>query len=152
MAPDVADTIDRLRRENKLQVAAGALISATADTTGIDVTLSTRGGAPTKTVRVSWVINCTGPGVQNRHSTHPILRPLLEAGTLCDDELSLGLRTDPAGRALNAAGNPLPTLLVAGTLRKSTLWESTAVPELRQQAQTIAQIALATLLTSASSK
>jgi uncharacterized NAD(P)/FAD-binding protein YdhS len=146
MAPDVADTIDRLRQENKLQVAAGALISATADATGIDVTLSTRGGAPAKTIRVSWVINCTGPGIQNRHSTHPILRPLLEAGTLCDDELSLGLRTDPAGRALNATGNALPTLLVAGTLRKSTLWESTAVPELRQQAQTIAQTALATLL------
>jgi len=34
---------------------------------------------------------------------------------------------------------------IAGTLRKSTLWESTAVPELRQQAAQAAQVALQTL-------
>jgi len=90
-------------------------------------------------------IRCTGPGVHNRHTTHPILRPLLEAGLLCEDELHLGLRTGSIGRALDSSGHSSPTLLVAGTLRKSTLWESTAVPELRQQAQAIAQTALATL-------
>jgi hypothetical protein len=31
------------------------------------------------------------------------------------------------------------------TLRKSTLWESTAIPEFRQQAQTVARTALADL-------
>jgi uncharacterized NAD(P)/FAD-binding protein YdhS len=39
----------------------------------------------------------------------------------------------------------LQTLLVAGTLRKSTLWESTAVPELRQQAKSAAETVLAFL-------
>ena len=48
----------------------------------------------------------------------------------------------------NSQGQADPTLLVAGTLRKSTLWESTAVPELRQQAQIIAQTALAGLASS----
>lgn len=91
------------------------------------------------------MINCTGPGAHLRHSTHPILRPLLEAGSLSQDELCLGLQTDALGRAIDASGQSLETLLVAGTLRKSTLWESTAVPELRQQAQTVARTALATL-------
>jgi uncharacterized NAD(P)/FAD-binding protein YdhS len=146
MAPAVADTIARLRREKKLEVVAGALLSAKADEHGVDVTLSCRGGSTTKAIRVSWVINCTGPGVQNRHGTHPVLRPLIQAGILCDDELSLGLRTDEVGRAIDANGRIHETLLVAGTLRKSTLWESTAVPELCQQAQVIAKAALANLV------
>jgi uncharacterized NAD(P)/FAD-binding protein YdhS len=52
------------------------------------------------------------------------------------------LLTDASGRAIAANGCILPDLLVAGTLRKSTLWESTAIPELRQQAQTVARTAL----------
>jgi len=88
------------------------------------------------------VVNCTGPGAHNRHETHPFLRPLLQAETLANDELCLGLLTDEWGRALNASGYPHEDLFVAGTLRKATLWESTAVPELREQAQTVARKAL----------
>jgi uncharacterized NAD(P)/FAD-binding protein YdhS/predicted metal-dependent enzyme (double-stranded beta helix superfamily) len=142
MAPPVADTIDRLRREKMLEVAAGALVAAKADADGIEVTFSRRGTSATRTERVSWVVNCTGPGVHNRHATHPFLRPLLNDGTLSNDELSLGLLTDDCGRAFDASGNLHHDLLIAGTLRKATLWESTAVPELRQQAQTAARTAL----------
>jgi len=145
MAPAVADTIDRLRNAKLLEVAAGALVAASADSDGIGVTFSRRGTSATRTERVSWVVNCTGPGVHNRHATHPFLRPLLNDGTLSNDELSLGLLTDDTGRALDASGNVHQDLLVAGTLRKATLWESTAVPELRQQAQTAARTALAAL-------
>lgn len=145
MAPAVADIVDRLRLERTLEVVAGAFICAIADSEGVDVTFSCRGTSTTRTVRVSWVVNCTGPGVHNRHATHPFLRPLLEAGTLSNDELSLGLLTDTCGRAIDLNGNAHPDLLIAGTLRKATLWESTAVPELRHQAQTVARTALAAL-------
>lgn len=145
MAPDVAAAIERLGRKKTLETVTGAVVSAAADHEGVDVTLSLRPGSARRKVRVRWVINCTGPGAHNRHTTHPILRPLLEDGTLCEDELDLGLNTDPIGRAIDSSGQILDTLLIAGTLRKATLWESTAVPELRQQAQTIAQSALVTI-------
>lgn len=139
----VFDKLDQLRRQQALEVVAGQLSSAVADASGVDVTLIRRDGRTKETMRVSWVINCTGPGVQSRHSTHPILRHLIDSGTLCEDPLGLGLLTNAVGRAINASGEPVDTLLMAGTLRKSTLWESTAVPELRQQAQAIAQTVLA---------
>jgi len=148
MAPPVADIIDRLCREKVLEIDAGALVAAIADSEGVDVTFSRRGTSTRRTVRVSWVVNCTGPGAHNRHSTHHFLRPLLEAGALCNDELSLGLLTDTCGRAIDVKGNAHPDLLIAGTLRKATLWESTAVPELRQQAQSVARTALAALSSS----
>ncbi|MEJ0090833.1 MAG: FAD/NAD(P)-binding protein [Limisphaerales bacterium] len=142
MAPDVAARIEQLRRNQILEVNAGTLLAAEADNDGINVTLKRRGTAATRQMRVAWIINCTGPGVHNHHSTHPLLRPLLESGTLCGDPLSLGLQTDADGRAITASGETHTNLLIAGTLRKSTLWESTAVPELRQQAAVVAGIAL----------
>jgi uncharacterized NAD(P)/FAD-binding protein YdhS/predicted metal-dependent enzyme (double-stranded beta helix superfamily) len=142
MAPDIAARLEHLRKNKILNLNAGTLIAAEADADGIDVTLSCRGSCATRKQRVSWIINCTGPSVHDRRSTHPILRPLIECGHLCDDALSLGLRTDADGRAINAGGEPHGNLLIAGTLRKSTLWESTAVPELRQQAAVVAGIAL----------
>lgn len=145
MAPAVAETIERLRSGNLLQIVAGTLLSAVADPAGVDVTFACRGTSVPKPARVAWVVNCTGPGVHAPHSTHPFLRPLLEAGTLCGDPLELGLMTDAFGRGVKAEGGVHSDLLIAGTLRKATLWDSTAVPELRQQAQTAARIALSTL-------
>lgn len=144
-APSIADTLDRLRSENKLEIAAGSVIAAMADANGIDIAFCCRGVSAARNERVSWVVNCTGPGVHNRHETHPFLRPLLDSGAICNDELCLGLLTDAAGRAFTASGEAHSDLLIAGTLRKSTLWESTAIPELRQQAQTVARTALADL-------
>jgi uncharacterized NAD(P)/FAD-binding protein YdhS len=145
MAPAVANAIEHLRREKRLEIVAGSMIAATADADGIDVTFSRRGLSAPRTARVSWVVNCTGPGAHNRHGTHPFLRPLLDAGTICNDELGLGLLTDESGRAIGVSKDARRDLLVAGTLRKATLWESTAVAELRQQAQTIAHTALEAL-------
>jgi uncharacterized NAD(P)/FAD-binding protein YdhS/predicted metal-dependent enzyme (double-stranded beta helix superfamily) len=145
MPPFAAEIVHRLQREEKLEIAAGSLVSASADAQGIDVTFSCRGTSTVRSVRTCWVVNCTGPGAHNRHFTHPFLRPLLDAGTLCDDELNLGLLTDDCGRAISSNGHVHSNLLIAGTLRKATLWESTAVPELRQQAQTAARMALSAL-------
>lgn len=147
MAPAVAEVIDRLRRNQLLQVRTGTLVFAAADSSGIDVTLVPTGSAMKATMRVAWVVNCTGPGVHSHHTTHPFLRPLLKRGILVSDELCLGLITDGLGRAVNANGRTFPDLFVAGTLRKATLWESTAVPELVQQAQTVARAALSALPT-----
>ena len=145
MAPAVADKLAELQARGILDLTAGALVSAQAEAGGIDVTLNCRGSTDTRRLRVEWVINCTGPGIHHRRSTHPILAPLIEAGVLCDDPLGLGLCTDASGRAIDSNGTAHGNLLVAGTLRKSTLWESTAVPELRQQAAIAAHVALQTL-------
>jgi uncharacterized NAD(P)/FAD-binding protein YdhS len=142
MAPVVLERLAELRARKILTLTAGTLVSAAADTDGIDITLSCRGSALTRTLQVAWVINCTGPGIHHRRSTHPILRPLFDSGILCDDTLGLGLRTDADGRAIKADGEVHSNLLIAGTLRKSTLWESTAVPELRQQSAVVARMAL----------
>lgn len=144
MAPAIGEKISGLRAAGILEVAAGTLVSAKVSEDEIDVIYSPRGKSLAQVLRVSWIINCTGPGAHNRQETHPFLRPLLDAGILANDELCLGLLTDELGRALSESGNPHEDVFVAGTLRKPNLWESTAVPELRAQAQIVAREALNT--------
>ena len=71
---------------------------------------------------------------------------LLVSGVLRPDELSLGIDTTPDGNAIDADGREVPDLFLVGTLRKSTDWESTAVPELRGQAGAVAEKLLGLLM------
>jgi uncharacterized NAD(P)/FAD-binding protein YdhS/predicted metal-dependent enzyme (double-stranded beta helix superfamily) len=152
MAPEIAETLATLQGKGEIELVSGTLLSAAADAEGVDVVLCTTGGVAKRKVRASWVINCTGPGAHNRHCTHPILRPLLESGLLREDDLHLGLQTNAEGQALDASDRPVETLWVVGTLRKPALWESTAVPELRQQAQAVAQATLRRVVTATGSR
>ena len=145
MPPAVANSIDQLQRDGRLKVIAGRLITAEADEEGVDVGYLCRGTSTQSHLRVTWVVNCTGPGAHHRHKTHGFLRPLVHQGILCMDDLGLGVLTDTCGRAMSEVDGPRSDLFVAGTLRKATLWESTAVPELRQQAREVARTAIATL-------
>jgi uncharacterized NAD(P)/FAD-binding protein YdhS len=145
IAPSVADVMDRMRDEQVLRVMVGLVVAARADEKGVDVTIRHRDTSRLEELRVAWVVNCTGPSVHGPHRTHGFLGPLLKNGTLCNDDLGLGLLTDLSGRAVTMHGDIHPNLLVAGTLRKATLWESTAVPELREQASVVASMALSTL-------
>jgi uncharacterized NAD(P)/FAD-binding protein YdhS len=74
--------------------------------------------------------------------SNPVIGSLLVSGVLRPDELALGIETTRDGNAIAADGQVADDLFVIGTLRKSTDWESTAVPELRQQAAAAAEGAL----------
>ena len=55
------------------------------------------------------------------------------------DKLGLGLRVDSAGQPITAHNTLLPRVRVVGGLLRGSVWESTAVPELRVQVATATQ-------------
>ena len=55
------------------------------------------------------------------------------------DPLFLGLDVDPQGALIDYKGKPSPSLFTIGPTRKGQLWETTAVPEIRQQAEHLAE-------------
>ncbi len=85
-----------------------------------------------------WVVNCTGPMPANRPEANPAIASLLVGGHVRLDEMLLGIDTSATGNVISASGAEIPDLLVVGTLRKPAEWESTAVPELRGQAASVA--------------
>ncbi len=146
MAPEIAARIDQLIAAGLLRILPCRLDSASAIDQGVALTLrETRGERRERQLELGWVINCTGPAPIDRLSVDPLLDSLLRSGALQVDPLGLGLASTPDGRVLDAAGSIQNDLLVVGTLHKPLAWESTAVPELRQQAAVVARIAASVL-------
>jgi uncharacterized NAD(P)/FAD-binding protein YdhS len=139
MAPEVADRIRGYRRDGRLTLVGGGIA-------GVDVC----GGLaelrlPDLRDRVpaDAVVNCTGPLTDISHSDDPLLQALLGRGLVAPDPLRLGLDSTPAGEVVGADGEVVPGLYAVGPPRKGTLWESTAIPEIRTQAAEVARAVLA---------
>ena len=139
LAPEIGRVVDEAIAADTFRSVAGRVRRAEADHEGVTVELCERGERTSRSMRVHWVVNCTGPGTGP--NLVPVVRSLVDGGHLELDALGLGVITGRDGRAV-ANGRESYDLLVLGTLRKPELWESTAVPELRVQADRTAQLVI----------
>lgn len=138
-APDPALAYVRaLKQVGQLDVIAGRLISAERAVDGVALRLSRRGSAEVERRTVDHVIVATGPGDVHDAESGPLFVRLCSRGHVARDALGLGLRSAEDGAALGVTGRPTPGLWLLGPLRKPARWESTAVPEIRAQARSLA--------------
>ncbi|MFF4959749.1 FAD/NAD(P)-binding protein [Streptomyces sp. NPDC001222] len=137
MAPATAEALARVRAARRLSVRAGLIADARSAPDGT-VTVALADG---RTLRVGWVIDCTGPG---HHLDDPLWRSLAAAGAAVPGPLGMGVATYE-GRLLDAAGRTDRPLFTLGAPRRGELWETTAVPEIRAQAAALGREVLAQL-------
>lgn len=97
------------------------------------------GMQPPRQLVARHVITCTGPLLDYNRIQEPLVAELRASGHLQPDTLRLGIQTDPHGALLNTAGAPSEVLFTLGPSRRPAFFESTAVPELREQAVALAQ-------------
>jgi uncharacterized NAD(P)/FAD-binding protein YdhS len=88
---------------------------------------------------VAAVVNCTGPTCDITRYPGGFGRRLVDAGLVAADELGLGVQTTENGAVIDADGAAEGRLWALGALRRGALYESTAMPELRAQAATVAE-------------
>ncbi|MGH3878305.1 MAG: FAD/NAD(P)-binding protein [Actinophytocola sp.] len=136
MAPAAADRLREIRRSGRLRLHTGEVTAVEPDGDLLCVTLT--GG---EVLRVRSVVNCTGPSLDLRGAGDPLVAALLADGLAVPGPHGLGLDTDKAGR-LRAGGRPTGPLWTIGATRVGTLWESTAFPEIRDQAAAVAESVL----------
>lgn len=79
------------------------------------------------------------------HAEDRATASLIDAGEARMDPFGLGLETDLMGRPIDGLGRSSGGLWVVGSLRRPALWETTAVPELRAQAEATAQACVTAL-------
>ncbi|HEY4280853.1 MAG TPA: FAD/NAD(P)-binding protein [Conexibacter sp.] len=141
MAPEVAGRVRRLLTDGRLLVRAGRVVAVRALPRTLEVLVdgAGAGSGELRTLRADRVIACAGPGTDITTASSPLLRALLHTGTASADPLKLGLRVTPTGTLVAANGQPQPRLHLLGPLRRGQLWETTAVPEIREQAAALAQ-------------
>jgi uncharacterized NAD(P)/FAD-binding protein YdhS len=139
-SPETALAIETMLASGALQVIAGRLVGFEENADGVTVSYRRRGRPELETLRVGKVVNCTGPDTDLERVREPLVASLLREGLVRPDPLGLGLDSDEEGRLLDAEGHPSARLVLVGPLRKGRLWENTAVPELRREAERTAAL------------
>ena len=138
-SPGTAAAIQRLLASGDLTVTAASVLGFEPAGGLVDARLRLRGRAAEVTVRVGRVVNCTGPETDLRRVDEPLVEQLLRGGQAMPDPLGLGLQSTDRGELIGADGRASDRLLLVGPLRKGLLWENTAVPELRVEAEQMAR-------------
>jgi uncharacterized NAD(P)/FAD-binding protein YdhS len=88
------------------------------------------------------VVNCTGPQAGFSSGTERLFTSLLARGLVRTDGLDMGIEVDGDFAAVERDGRRSGFLYALGPLLRGSLWETTAVPELRGQAMRVAQLLL----------
>src|SRR6478735_3374802 len=109
----------------------GTVVSASPTDDGVHVVL-TDGTELT----VAAVVNCTGP--VGALAKDPLLAALTQTGLVRPGPSGMGIDTADDGRVLGVLPPTIPFYAI-GTLRRGNLWETTAMPEIREQAYDVAR-------------
>jgi len=137
MAPTVAASVDDLVQTGRLVVRRGTIDSLVAEGPTLRVGVRSGSDRPQE-LRVGHIVNCTGPSTDVATTSDPLLRGMLAAGVARPDPLGLGFDVNDTGALIGAGGTPSPVLSTLGPLCRGRLWETTAVPEIRDQACALA--------------
>lgn len=141
MAPEVAERLRGVQAAGGVTVLAGNVESLEERAGVIDARIRPRGSRDPLVIGVRHVVDCTGPAPLHR-TLHPLLRRLLAVKLVRTDALGLGLDATREGRIISPMNPAGDRLFAMGPLLKGSLWESTAMAEIRSQAADLAETLL----------
>jgi uncharacterized NAD(P)/FAD-binding protein YdhS len=127
----------------KLEIIKGKIKSMGADGQELVVQYDDDASGRACTLTGSLAVNCTGPRESYARDRSPLFTNLFARGLIQSDALDMGLRVAKDHAVIDKDGLRSQCLYAMGPLLKGTLWETTAVPELRIQAFQIAENVLA---------
>jgi len=143
MSLAVATRIDAMVAAGKLAFAAGRIrtirIAPTGEGSRDGAVVEVESRGETRSHRVAWVVNCTGPDADIRRRADPLVRDLLDRGAAGPGWHGMGLDVDVCGRVRRADGSTSETMSAVGPMRVGAEFEATAIPEIRTHAATLAR-------------
>jgi uncharacterized NAD(P)/FAD-binding protein YdhS len=135
MPPETAEALAGAERAGRLRTGSGVIADASRlSPWSIRVRFEDGG-----TLDVGAVVNCTGASGDPAGADDPLVAALLDRGFARPGPLGLGFATTAAGRLVPRSGAVAAPMWAIGSLRRGDLWETTAIPEIRTQARTIAE-------------
>lgn len=136
LAPAVAERVRALSTDGRLAVHSGGVSSVRAGAGGrVRVELGDGGR-----LDADVVVNATGPLRTLSASSNPLVCRLLASGRARPDGLDIGIATSPDGALVDFEGAVSRRCFTLGPPRRGELLESTAIPEIRQQAAALARL------------
>lgn len=137
MAPKVSHTLEALQASGALTLCKGRVLSVAPTGSYVEVTWRPRYSDVTRAITADGLILCAGPGYDFTRGGSPLYGQLIADGFLQAHPSGMGVGTPPEG------------LFLIGTPLIGERLETTAVPELREQARQSACEILAYLATAA---
>lgn len=133
MAPEVGKKINSMQQAELFEVIAARIRSIESNTKSISIQFQHKGKEELSSKSVDYLIDCSGPESDFRNLSEPLIFSILN---------NTDFQVDPTGMGLTAV-NPktrdkAKRAFMIGPLNKGELFETTAVPELRVQAEDLA--------------
>jgi uncharacterized NAD(P)/FAD-binding protein YdhS len=138
MAPEAATAIAELLASGAIATIAGRTLRFEERPGALRVHVRERGTDLTRTLEVQRVINCSGPEHRATQLRNPLLQTLLSQGVLVPNPLEIGFEIAADGALIDMNGQPSRTTYAIGPVRFGALIETTAIPEIRDQAKKLA--------------
>ena len=138
MPPAAAETIREMLTNGQLEVLSGRLRHISTDTEGRFLVNFSQNGEQNY-INCDVLVNCIASQSNFARIESELVKNRLGRGTIRCDAVSLGLDATPDGRLIDVNGVVSDKLRTIGTALKGTLWETTAIPEIRVQAAKLAE-------------
>jgi uncharacterized NAD(P)/FAD-binding protein YdhS len=139
VAQPVAAEMEQMLHSGRLAVVAGRLQNVELGEKGVCMTVKARGETTVRRLEGAWLVNCSGPQLDYDRIGDPLIRSLLDAGLARPDPLSLGLDLGDDYRLVSRDGVASEVLFALGPPIRGSLWETTAVPDIRKQCEAVAR-------------
>ncbi len=148
LAPQVADRVEAMLAKGEFAVRKGRIIRIEQGEQfgriSARVIYRPRGGG-LASLTANHIINCMGPGHDPARSPCPLLRGLIEDRIGRPDALRLGLDVNAEGRLIAASDHSDHAIFALGPVVRGIFWETTAIPDIRLQAEKTAAAILSLL-------
>ncbi|MBV9491920.1 MAG: FAD/NAD(P)-binding protein [Verrucomicrobia bacterium] len=138
-SPEALAVKNDLETRGSLVCYRGRVQRITENATGLEAEFIEVRRPDSRRLQVNYVVNCTGPECNYHKLKDPLVMQLFLRGLITPDPLFLGIEVGPEGIVYNVYGERIPNLYTLGSPQKGRLLETTAVPELRVQAEALAK-------------
>jgi uncharacterized NAD(P)/FAD-binding protein YdhS len=141
IAPEIHQKLREAIAHGRLEIVKGRLSGCVAAGDRLEILI--KGPHAQHVIQAGVLINCTGPQEHCVPSKSRLLENLIARGSLQPDAMNMGIQVASNFAVVDQQQNSSEILFAVGSLLRGTLWETTAVPELRSQtfrlAETIAR-------------
>jgi uncharacterized NAD(P)/FAD-binding protein YdhS len=125
----INNLLESLVKKGQLKILSGRVMSVNDGIAKIRLRHETK----LTDVKITWLINCMGPGMNIAAAHKPLAESLVEHGYATLDPLKLGFAVTENGQVEEKSGTPSDALYSLGPPTKGIYWECTAVPDIRKQ-------------------
>lgn len=137
---EINSFLQTLINKGQLKLLAGNIHSAEEIPEGVEINYRSRHNKQHIKLIVERLINCSGPEGDISRTDNILIRNLLSKGYIRPCPLKMGYDATPDGKVIGLTGSITENMFTIGPGLRGVLWESTAVPEIRVQAQQLSRL------------